>query len=72
MRRTTRLSRKVRSSLPLARTALSEGDRKAAEESVRLASKALAKAARKGVLHRKTASRRTGRIHAALHKLGSS
>ncbi|MBN1610611.1 MAG: 30S ribosomal protein S20 [Polyangiaceae bacterium] len=70
--RNTSVRSAVRTAVKKARTALSDGDRKAAEQSVRLASKALAKAARKGVLHGKTASRRTGRIQAALHKLTNS
>jgi small subunit ribosomal protein S20 len=70
--RNTSVRSAVRTAVKKARAALGEGDPKAAQESVRLASKALAKAARKGVLHSKTAARRTGRIQAALHRLTSS
>jgi small subunit ribosomal protein S20 len=69
--RNTSVRSRVRTAVKRARTALGEGDPKAAAESVRLASKALAMAARKGVLHAKTASRKTSRIQAALHRLGN-
>jgi small subunit ribosomal protein S20 len=60
----------VRSALKVARSAVAEGDAKKAVEPVRKAASALARAASRGVLHRKTAARQTSRIHAALAKLG--
>lgn len=69
--RNTSVRSEVRTAVKKARTALGQGDPKAAADSVRLASQALARAARKGVLHAKTASRKTGRIQAALHRLGN-
>jgi small subunit ribosomal protein S20 len=69
--RNTSVRSAVRTAVKKARIALGEGDAKAAEASVKLASQALAKAARKGVVHSRTASRKAGRIQAALHKLAS-
>ena len=60
----------VRSALKKARAALEAGDKSAAAEPVAQAALALARAASKGVLHQKTASRTTSRIAAALAKLG--
>lgn len=60
----------VRSALKKARTALEAGDKSAAAEPVRQAALALARAASKGVLHQKTASRTTSRIASAFAKLG--
>jgi small subunit ribosomal protein S20 len=57
----------VRTTLKKARTAISDGD-KAAAEKVRDAVSALSRAASKGALHKKAASRTTARIRAALHK----
>ena len=51
-----------------ARTAIEAGDMETAEEMVRQASQALDKAARKGVIHPGNASRRKGRLMAALAK----
>jgi small subunit ribosomal protein S20 len=59
----------VRTLVKKARTALAEGDASTAEQRVKDASVALAKAASKGVLHSKTAARTTSRIQAALGKL---
>jgi small subunit ribosomal protein S20 len=70
--RNTSVRSAVRTAVKKARAALSEGNPKAAQESVKLASKALARAARKGVVHIRTASRKTSRIEAALHRLTSS
>jgi small subunit ribosomal protein S20 len=67
--RNTAVRSAVRTAIKKARTALDGGDAQGAAESVRSASKALARAARKGVIHANTASRKTGRIQAALHKL---
>ena len=69
--RNTAVRSALRTALKKARTAITSGDAGAAAEPVRLASKALARAAKKGVIHHRTASRRTGRIHAALHKLAN-
>ena len=57
----------VRTTLKKARAAAAEGSADAAEQ-VRAAASALAKAASKGVLHKKTAARATARIRSALHK----
>ena len=42
--------------------AIGSGDKAAAQEKLRIASVTLAKAASKGLLHRRTASRRTSRL----------
>jgi len=60
----------VRTAVKRARAAIAGGDAKAATESVKAASLALAKAASKGVLHSRSASRVTSRIQSALAKLG--
>jgi small subunit ribosomal protein S20 len=57
----------VRTTLKKARSAIASGD-KAAAEKVREAVSALSKAASKGALHKKAASRTTARIRGALHK----
>lgn len=57
----------VRTTLKKARTAVAEGA-EAATTDVRAAVSALARAASKGVIHKKAASRTTARIQAALHK----
>jgi small subunit ribosomal protein S20 len=59
----------VKTAVKRARAAIASGDKKSASEDARLAATALAKAAKKGVLHKKTASRTTSRIQAALAKL---
>ena len=59
----------VRTVLKKARVALEGGDAGKAKDPVAEAAKALAKAASKGVLKKKTASRVTSRIAAALGKL---
>ncbi|HWA78288.1 MAG TPA: 30S ribosomal protein S20 [Polyangiaceae bacterium] len=60
----------VRTAVKKARAAVAGGDSKAAAETVRAASRALAQAASKGVLHSRTAARVTSRIESALAKLG--
>ncbi len=60
----------VRSVVKKARTAIETGDKAAAKSSVVAASTALAKAAKKGVIHKNAASRVTSRIQTALSKLG--
>ncbi|MGC4089699.1 MAG: 30S ribosomal protein S20 [Polyangiaceae bacterium] len=60
----------VRTAVKRARAAIAGGDVKAATEVVKAASKALAKAASKGVVHDRAASRVTSRIQSALAKLG--
>lgn len=52
----------VRSTIKKARAALETGDKAAAESAVKLAERTLDKAATKGVLHRKNASRRLARL----------
>lgn len=61
----------VRTATKRARQAIAQGDKKAAAGAVHTASVALAKAASKGVLHQKTASRTTSRIQHALNQLES-
>lgn len=71
--RTTRnrgITSSVRTAVKKARAAVASGDSKTAVETVRAASRALAQAASKGVLHNRTASRVTSRIESALAKLG--
>ena len=60
----------VRTAIKRARTALASGDAKVAAETVKAASQALARAASKGVVHSRAASRVTARIQSALAKLG--
>ncbi|MGH7290313.1 MAG: 30S ribosomal protein S20 [Myxococcota bacterium] len=52
-------------------TTAGAGDAKAAKESLDVASRALAKAASKGLIHRKTASRRTSRLAKRVAKLSA-
>lgn len=59
----------VRNAVKRARAAIASGDAQAAVEPVRQAASALARAASKGILPRKAASRTTSRIEAALHKI---
>ena len=59
----------VRSAVKKARTALSQGDAAAAKTDVQSASRALARAASKGVIHVRAAARTTSRMESALHKL---
>jgi small subunit ribosomal protein S20 len=62
----------VRAAVKKARVALAGGDPKAATDIVKDASRALARAASKGVLHPKAASRTTARIQTALSRLAKS
>ena len=59
----------VRTIVKKARAAIEGGDAAKAKDPVLVASKALAKAASKGVVDKKTASRVTSRIAAALSKI---
>ena len=59
-----------RTSVKRAREALAAGDTKEAAARVHAASVALAKAAKKGAIHPRQASRTTSRIASALSKLG--
>jgi small subunit ribosomal protein S20 len=59
----------VRTIVKKARTAIEGGDAAKAKDPVLTAAKALAKAASKGTVNKKTASRVTSRISAALSKL---
>lgn len=52
-------------------TTAASGDAKAAEQSLHVASRALAKAASKGLVHRRTAARRTSRLAKKVAKLSS-
>jgi small subunit ribosomal protein S20 len=60
----------VRSHVKVLRAALKAGEKAAAKKALAIAISALDKAASKGVLHRKAASRRIARLSAAVHKLG--
>jgi len=60
----------VRSAVKKARAAIATGDKAGAKASVAAATTALAKAAKKGVVHKNAASRVTSRIQTALAKLG--
>jgi small subunit ribosomal protein S20 len=60
----------VRNALKKARTALELGDKTKAAATVKLASVALARAASKGIVNAKAASRTTSRIESQLAKLG--
>ena len=53
---------KARTSVKEARIAIDSGDREAAENATRVAIKKLDKAASKGVIHNKNASRRKSRL----------
>ncbi len=57
----------ARTAVKKARLAIANGDANAAE-SVRLAERALDRAATKGVIHRNNASRRKSRLYRALNK----
>jgi small subunit ribosomal protein S20 len=59
----------VRTAVKKARVAIAQGDEKAAAEQVALASKALAKAASKRIVHPGSASRTTSRIQSQLHAM---
>ena len=64
------LTSAVRTAVKKARTAISNGNAEAAKAPVAAASKALARAASRGVLHSRSASRVTSRIQSALAKIG--
>ncbi len=53
---------RARTSVKEARTAIDSGDREAAENATRVAIEQLDKAASKGVIHNKNASRRKSRL----------
>jgi len=59
----------TRTAVKQARVALAAGETDEAKGKVHAASVELARAAKKGVLHPRTAARSTARINAALHKL---
>ena len=61
----------VRTAVKKARTALASGDGQVAKERIADAVRALAKAASKGVVHKKAASRTTSRIQSALNRLAN-
>jgi small subunit ribosomal protein S20 len=60
----------VRGAVKKARAALAQGDAATAKVSVQTASRALARAASKGVIHVRAAARTTSRMESALNKLG--
>ncbi len=59
----------VRTAVKKARVAIAKGDAKAASEQVSLASRALARAASKRIVHKGMASRTTSRIQSQLDAL---
>jgi small subunit ribosomal protein S20 len=59
----------VRTAVKKARLAIAQGDEKAAAEQVAAASKALAKAASKRIVHPGSAARTTSRIQSQLHAI---
>jgi small subunit ribosomal protein S20 len=65
--RTTRARTVVRS----VEEAISAGDKKAALEALKAAAPVLARTAQKGVLHKKTASRKVSRLNARVKAMGS-
>ncbi|MDD3669076.1 MAG: 30S ribosomal protein S20 [Alphaproteobacteria bacterium] len=60
----------ARTDVKKTRAAIAAGDKKAAGEACRTAETALAKAAGRGTLHKKTASRLIARLVAAIKKMG--
>ncbi len=60
----------VRSHVKALRAAIKAGEKAAAKKALAVAVSALDRAASKGVMHRKAASRRIARLSAAVHKLG--
>jgi small subunit ribosomal protein S20 len=72
LKRTTRnraVLSAVRSHVKALRAALKAGEKAAAKKALAIAISALDRAASKGVMHRKAASRRIARLSAAVHKL---
>ena len=61
----------VRTSVKRVRAALEAKDKTKAQAALKLASSALDKAASKGIVHVKMASRTVARLAAQIHKLGS-
>lgn len=70
--RNSSVSSTVRTAVKKARVAIAAGDKAAAGEAVSKASKLLARAASKGVVPDRTASRTTSRIQSHLSKLAAS
>jgi small subunit ribosomal protein S20 len=69
-RNTSQLSR-VKTAVKRFRAALTGSDANVIQESFQAATRALRKAASKGVMHTRTASRRVGRLAAAHHAASS-
>ena len=63
----TSVRTEVKSAVKKAREAVANKDAQGVVEAVKLATKSLAKAGSKGVLHPRTASRRIGRLAKAAH-----
>ena len=61
---------RMRSSLRLVEDAISSGDRAKALTALRAAEPELMRAAQKGVIHKKTASRKVSRLTATISKIG--
>jgi len=61
---------RMRSSLRLVEDAIAAGDRAKALSALQVAEPELMRAAQKGVLHRRTASRKVSRLTASISKLG--
>jgi small subunit ribosomal protein S20 len=70
--RNKRVLTAVRTAVKQARAAMGSGDLRTAKTSVAAASRALAKAATKGVIHDRSASRSVSRIETALFRLSKS
>ncbi len=62
----------VKSAVKTFRSAITENNVETATGALSAASSELARAAKKGVLHRKTASRKIGRLAKALHKASAA
>jgi len=65
--RNTSVRTEVKAAVKKAREAVANKDAQGVVEAVKLATKSLAKAGSKGVLHPRTASRRIGRLAKAAH-----
>ncbi|OGQ90495.1 MAG: 30S ribosomal protein S20 [Deltaproteobacteria bacterium RIFOXYA12_FULL_58_15] len=68
--RNTAIETRVKHSVRTLRTALEAGDKEASKTALKVATRELRRAATKGVLHKRTASRRVSRLSRAHNKLG--
>ena len=65
----TKIKGVFKSAIKATREAISKGDVKSAQDSLKKAQKALDKAAQKKVIHKNTAARRKSRLNAAVKKI---